>query len=652
MKKTFYVEIAVVALFALFVGAGVATHILAWQLGMQAALGDPAYVWQPLTRFSFVVPFYAPWQIAVWYWQWGLSVDFMRGSLIVGGLSSGACIGAWGIGIFRRHTLDLGKEKFGKDAWGTESDLKRAGLLSSPPTGTVLGMWGRKLISFNGDQHQLIAGAAGSGKTHGPVIASLLTCRNSILAIDPKRALYANTARWRDTISDTFYFDPTDRDSVRYNPLAEIIEETEIAQAQNIAAILVDASGLGQQPSMIWPIKAADLLTGLILYCVRHLPKSQQHLGHVRHLLSNEEDTYVRMAESSHKEIRRVGSIMIPLAPKIRQSISITTQSTLDVFADDLVVDKTSTSDFRLSDLVCNDNPMSLYLQVRASEARRLRPLQRIIMTQLKRAMMYDLDFMPDGRKKKHRLTMILEEFPALGKDESFEYDLRQFREYGVTAVIFCQSILDLEAVYGRDQTIRDNCHITVCFAASNPRSLTDISIMLGKADEKKTSETRPRWFAGIFSGHQKTEHHRRPLMDEGEIRRMGLDEQLMFVTGTDNFRTKKVLWFNHGELSRRGTNLRKGGVAPGQNPRFLAKLQETIADAPAKQEIVVKEPDDLLNRLTKYVSDRGWGQREAARNLFPEFSERQGGRYITGEKAIPPIEALRIEKILAGEDD
>lgn len=53
----------------------------------------------------------------------------------------------------------------------------------------------RRLITYGGDEHQLVAGAAGSGKTTGPVISTLLSWPASVLVYDPKRELYGVTAR-------------------------------------------------------------------------------------------------------------------------------------------------------------------------------------------------------------------------------------------------------------------------------------------------------------------------------------------------------------------------------------------------------------------------------------------------------------------------
>ena len=137
--------------------------------------------------------------------------------------------------------------EFGKGAWGTLKDARKAGLLSRDRIGVVVGKWitGRRVLTFTGPEHHLITGASRAGKGVGHVIPTLLSWPHSVLVYDPKEECYDITAAFRRRFSYAFYVNFTRRDSARFNPLFEVRKgPTEIADVQNIASILVDPGGV------------------------------------------------------------------------------------------------------------------------------------------------------------------------------------------------------------------------------------------------------------------------------------------------------------------------------------------------------------------------------------------------------------------------
>jgi type IV secretory pathway TraG/TraD family ATPase VirD4 len=126
-------------------------------------------VGRPLTVLG-TTPLYPPWRIVEWL-PWRGAVSAINTGLLIAGVAVAVPIAAW----LARLVLAPDKPAFGRAAWGTLRDAARAGLRGRRPDGTVLGKWpDRRLITYAGDEHQLVAGAAGSGKTTGPVISTLL----------------------------------------------------------------------------------------------------------------------------------------------------------------------------------------------------------------------------------------------------------------------------------------------------------------------------------------------------------------------------------------------------------------------------------------------------------------------------------------------
>lgn len=61
----------------------------------------------------------------------------------------------------------------------------------------------------------------------------------------------------------------------------------------------------------------------------------------------------------------------------------------------------------------------------------------------------------------------------------------------------------------------------------------------------------------------------KRPLLDAGDVRHLPYDEQLVFVTGSKPFRTKKVRYWEDAPFKERATNIEAGGCGRNQAARL-----------------------------------------------------------------------------------
>jgi type IV secretion system protein VirD4 len=111
-----------------------------------------------------------------------------------------------------------------------------------------------------------------SGKGVGLVIPTLLSWSHSAVVLDIKGENWALSAGWRKTHAGNrvLKFDPTasDGSSVRFNPLEEVRlgPDEEVADAQNIATMIVDPDGKGLNDH--WQRTAHALLVGAILHAL------------------------------------------------------------------------------------------------------------------------------------------------------------------------------------------------------------------------------------------------------------------------------------------------------------------------------------------------------------------------------------------------
>ncbi|MCP6231839.1 type IV secretory system conjugative DNA transfer family protein, partial [Klebsiella pneumoniae] len=82
-----------------------------------------------------------------------------------------------------------------------------------------------------------------------------------------------------------------------------------------------------------------------------------------------------------------------------------------------------------------DDRPATLYLVVPPSDISRTKPLIRLILNQIGRRLTEELT--PKGNR--HRVLLMLDEFPALGRLDFFESALAFMAGYGLKAFLIAQ---------------------------------------------------------------------------------------------------------------------------------------------------------------------------------------------------------------------
>ena len=86
----------------------------------------------------------------------------------------------------------------------------------------------------------------------------------------------------------------------------------------------------------------------------------------------------------------------------------------------------------------------------------------------------------------RHRLLLLLDEFPSLGKLDFFETALAFLAGYGLKAFLIAQCLNQLQKAYGQHNSILDNCHIRLTYAANDDKTAKRISDLSAKATHTK----------------------------------------------------------------------------------------------------------------------------------------------------------------------
>jgi type IV secretion system protein VirD4 len=546
-----------------------ATQWVAWKLGFQSQLGPP---WFELVGG---IPIYYP---PAFFWWW-LVYDAYAPRIFV----QGACIAASGgiLSMLVAFAMSIWRAReartaatYGSARWATASEVRAAQLMGAD--GVVLGRFGRQYLRHNGPEHVLCFAPTRSGKGVGLVVPTLLTWPGSCIVHDIKGENWNLTSGFRALHGRVLLFDPTNRRSAAYNPLLEVRRgEWEVRDVQNIADVLVDPEGALEKRNH-WEKTSHSLLVGAILHVL--YAEEDKTLAGVANFLSDPkrpiEATLNAMMTTAHLGNSGPHSVIASAARELlnkseneRSGVLSTAMSFLGLYRDPVIAEVTRRSDWQIRDIVEGRQPASLYLVVPPSDISRTKPLIRLILNQIGRRLTEDLD----AQKHRHRLLLMLDEFPALGRLDFFESALAFMAGYGLKSFLIAQSLNQIEKAYGANNSILDNCHVRVCFASNDERTARRVSDALGMATELRAMKNYAGhrlspWLGHLMVSRQETA---RPLLTPGEVMQLPPDDELVLISGCAPIRAKKARYFEDERFRQRLMPPAKlGGIARPRNSR------------------------------------------------------------------------------------
>jgi type IV secretion system protein VirD4 len=529
-----------------------ATQWVAWKLGYQPQLGQPWFEILP------GVPIYVPAAIFWWWYAYDAYAPeiFVEGAYIAasGGILSIAF--AIALSVWRAREAKV-TATYGSARWATPAEIRAVGLTA--PDGVVLGKFERDYLRHDGPEHVLCFAPTRSGKGVGLVVPTLLTWPGSCIVHDIKGENWNLTSGFRARHGRVLLFDPTNGNSAAYNPLLEVRRgEWEVRDVQNVADVLVDPEGSLERRNH-WEKTSHALLVGAILHVLYAEP--DKTLAGVAGFLSDPRRpieltlrammTTPHLGEAGpHPVIASAARELLNKSENERSGVLSTAMSFLGLYRDPVVARVTRHCDWRIRDLVEGERPVTLYLVVPPSDISRTKPLVRLILNQIGRRLTEDLQ----GRGRRHRLLLMLDEFPALGRLDFFESALAFMAGYGLKSFLIAQSLNQIEKAYGPNNAILDNCHVRVSFATNDERTAKRVSDALGTATEMRAVQNYAGhrlspWLGHLMVSRQETA---RPLLTPGEVMQLPPNDELVLVSGIPPIRARKARYFEDVRLAER----------------------------------------------------------------------------------------------------
>jgi len=144
-----------------------------------------------------------------------------------------------------------------------------------------------------------------------------------------------------------------------------------------------------------------------------------------------------------------------------------------------------------------------------------------------------------DGRAVagyRHRLLLMIDEFPTLGRLDMFAKSLSLIAGYGIKACLITQDITQIHGAYGHDETITSNCDTRVAFRPNGIETARLLSQMTGETTVRHLHQTISSSGASVSEPE-----FARPLLTPDEALRLGPREALIFASGGPAIRAAKL---------------------------------------------------------------------------------------------------------------
>ncbi|MGX8009621.1 conjugal transfer protein TraG [Mesorhizobium sp. ORM8.1] len=548
----------IVVVFAIvMLGVWTATQWCGHMLGHQPPLGAPWFV-------AAGWPIYKPWKLFEWWYHFDAYAPevFDKAGALAGASGFVGCAAAIGGSLWRARQLGS-VTTYGSSRWATTQEIATAGLFR--PSGVFLGKLKDRYLRHDGPEHVMAFAPTRSGKGVGLVVPTLLSWTGSAVIHDIKGENWQLTSGWRSKFSYCLLFNPTDPRSARYNPLLEVRKgPQEVRDVQNIADILVDPEGALDRRNH-WEKTSHSLLVGAVLHVL--YAEEEKTLARVATFLSDPQRSFSatlqRMMTTNHlgtPDKPEVHPVVASAARELlnkseneRSGVLSTAMSFLGLYRDPTVAAATSACDWRIVDLMDAERPISLYLVVPPSDISRTKPLVRLILNQIGRRLTERLEGDP-SRSRKHRLLMMLDEFPALGRLDFFETALAFMAGYGIRAYLIAQSLNQISKAYGENSAILDNCHVRIAFSSNDERTAKRISDALGTATELRSMRNYAGhrlapWLSHVMVSRQETA---RPLLTPGEVMQLPQTDELVLISGLPPLRAQKLRYYEDRNFTER----------------------------------------------------------------------------------------------------
>ena len=406
------------------------------------------------------------------------------------------------------------KDKGGYSRWAKPEEVKKQLVEVDPKAyksngaGIAVINNGKRLWVDNGEAHNIIVGATGSGKTQivvFPLVQTLAKHDESMIITDPKGEIYETTAnmlRERGyNIVILNFRNPQNGNA--WNPMnlpytlyKEGNTDKAIELLDDLALnILYEEKQGGSDP--FWEKTAADYFTGLALGLFEDAKEDQINLNSINLMSSMGEERFGGPNNNYAKEyfnskdpskpayINASGTVYAPEDTK--GGVLSTFKQKIKLFSSrENLSEMLSYNNFDMKEIGKQKTAVFMIVQ---DEKKTLHPLATIFIKQCYETL---IDVAQEnGGKLPHRTNFILDEFANMPKLKDATTMVTAARSRLIRFNFIIQNYAQLTQVYGKEEaeTIKGNCNI-MYLISNELQALEEISKMCGEVKSKEKDKT------------------------------------------------------------------------------------------------------------------------------------------------------------------
>lgn len=471
------------------------------------------------------------------------------------------------------------KESLHGDArWATQEDITRAGLRSK--SGMLLGKDDNGYYIASGFQHALLFAPTGSGKGVGFVIPNLLFWEHSCIVHDIKLENHQFTSGYRAKAGQKVYvWAPAEPDGKThcYNPIDWVSNKPGqmVDDVQKIANLVLPEKEF-------WNNEARSLFVGVVLYLIA-VPEKVKSFGEVVRTMRSDDVVYnlAVVLDTIGKYLHPVAYMNIAAflqkADKERSGVISTLNSGLELWANPLIDTATASSDFNIQNF--KKEKTTVFVGLTPDNIKRLEILMQIFYQQATEFLSRKL---PNKTDDPYGVLFIMDEFPTLGKMETFKTGIAYFRGYNVRLFLIIQDTQQLKGIYEEAgmNSFLSNATFRITFAANNVDTANLISQLCGNKTVEQSSQSRPKFLDfNPASRSENVSEVQRALLLPQEVILLPKDDQIVLIESFPPIKSKKIKYYEDRFFKKR---LLPETIIPTQEPYDPSKARANMAAKPA----------------------------------------------------------------------
>ena len=507
------------------------------------------------------------------------------------------------------------KKEKGYSRWATDAEFKK-GLevvnikdQTIPAAGIALYSKKGKMWVDNGEDHWLVMGATGSGKTQTvifPTVELLAKHKESMIITDPKGEIYEATA---NMLKDKGYNilllnfrDPQQGNawnplSLPYNMYKSGNQDKAIELLDDLAAnILYEENSGNADP--FWEKTSADYFSGLSLGMFEDAKPEEVNINTISLMTTVGEEkcggsTYAKEYFSfkdpaSPAYVNASGTIMAPNETK--GSIIAVFKQKIKLFASrENLSEMLAYNDVNLEEI--GEKPTALFIVIQ-DEKKTYHSLVTILLKQCYETLISVAQ--KHGGKLPVRTNFLLDEFANMPPLKDITTMITAARSRRIRFTMIIQNFAQLDQVYGKEnaETIRGNCGNIIYLITTELKALEEISKMCGEVKSKKDDKTAST-----------------PLVTVSDLQRMKQFEVIILRIRMQPFKTKFTPYFK-------------------MKSKFGKSYPKATYPEREKREVKVFNIKD-------YVNTR---RQEKLKSMMSESGMPAGGGFGAGFPGMPPM--------------